>query len=238
MKNKVLKNMLVFAAVAAICTSSAGLTSVWAEDDEDVVTITFEGDEEPGDSTEEDMENGNAEEEDDTDVPPAEDEAPEPEEDEGEAEAENTWTGDGETDNDDSGDVSGENSEVAYESAADDFMQYISRTTAEAAENGTQVTAEETALWKYFYSYGGVSNTYMETICDWLDDYHRQKAVPYTGMIPALNIVWADDSDRNDIRLYGQFLISDYAVSGTSLIAVRFLRTGITALWTGCSTAP
>ena len=221
MKNKVLKNMLVFAAVAAICTSSAGLTSVCAEDDEDVVTITFEGDEESGDTTEEDMENGNVEEEGDADASPEEDEVPEPEgEDEGETEAENTWTGDGETGNDDSGDASGENSEVAYESAADDFMQYISRTTSEASENGTQVTAEETALWKYFYSYGGVSNIYMETICDWLDDYHRQKAVPYTGMIPALNIVWADDSDRSDIRLYGQFLISDYAVSGTSLIAV------------------
>ena len=79
MKNKVLKNMLVFAAVAAICTSPAVLTSVWAEDDEDVVTITFEGDEESGDTTEEDMENGNAEEEGDADASPEEEEVPEPE---------------------------------------------------------------------------------------------------------------------------------------------------------------
>ncbi|MDO5702825.1 MAG: hypothetical protein Q4G47_05675 [Lachnospiraceae bacterium] len=109
---------------------------------------------------------------------------------------------------------------AAEASAADAFADMVNAESSAESTVTAQGAASKTLLWNYYFTYGGAENEYLETIFSWLGTYHQPKSVSYTGMIPAANIFWMDDSNRDNIRIYGQFLISDYAVSGTTLIAV------------------
>lgn len=103
------------------------------------------------------------------------------------------------------------------ESAADGaFLDETGGETEEAVESSTEMPDESSYLWQYRYA--GVPNIYLQTICEWLTVYHMNTEQPGTGMIPAISVVGVDDSDRNDIRVYGHFLISDYVLADSTLV--------------------
>lgn len=116
------------------------------------------------------------------------------------------------------GDEEGDGGEGAEDGAADAF---VDTGDAEYIEAESSVETAESVVYLWQYRYAGIPNRYLETICDWLAVYHADAAIPDTGMIPAISIVGVDDSDRNDIRLYGHFLITDYALNGTTLMDLR-----------------
>lgn len=103
-----------------------------------------------------------------------------------------------------------------YEGMAEDTEEQGLR------ESGEEAAAEivEKPLWEYAYTYGGAQRAYLSAVSDWLQQYNRSQAYPDTGMIPAYNIIGLDDTDRKDIRVYGQFLIAEYAISGTTLVCM------------------
>ena len=106
--------------------------------------------------------------------------------------------------------------DVAAEDEAGTEMVVISEPVS--VEETVEEDVYDGALWHY--SYTGTPNTYLPAICAWIDGYHMDKAPLETGMIPAFNIVRCVDDDRNDIRLYGHCLISDYQWIGQTLINV------------------
>ena len=99
--------------------------------------------------------------------------------------------------------------------------EVVEETTEQAAEVTQEETVSADAGLLWTYQYVGVPNIYKQTMCDWLNAYHAGSEPSGTGMIPALSVSKIDDSDANDIRIYGRFLISDYALSGTTLVDRR-----------------
>ena len=93
----------------------------------------------------------------------------------------------------------------------------VNETAAEAVDSTVPSAEVQTSLlWEYRYA--GVPNVYLTVIGDWMNAYHADRAIPGTGMIPAISVAEIRTEDPNDIRIYGRFLISDYELSGTTLV--------------------
>ena len=71
------------------------------------------------------------------------------------------------------------------------------------------------AVWQY--SYAGTEHSYLEAISEYLAKYDADNLEISDGFIPCITSVEIDNSDENDIKLWGIFDIYNYALSEETL---------------------
>lgn len=70
-------------------------------------------------------------------------------------------------------------------------------------------------VWQY--SYVGIEHSYLEAISEYLAKYDADNLEIADGFIPCITSVEIDNSDENDIKLWGVFDIYNYALSEETL---------------------
>ena len=81
---------------------------------------------------------------------------------------------------------------------------------------GCERKASTGAVWQY--SYAGIEHSYLEAISKYLAKYDADNLEIGDGFIPCITSVEIDNSDENDIKLWGIFDIYNYTLSEETLV--------------------
>ncbi len=87
--------------------------------------------------------------------------------------------------------------------------------TKEAAEDKTEEKAEEKS--EAAYKFTGIDNPCIAAAADWLANYSAENMKLKDGVIPVMSLAKLDDSNPDDVKLFGTFDLNNFAVDGSTL---------------------